>query len=98
MAAGPGTGLERPHQLPRLCCVPAQLMAHQGETCIGREAIMARHSAAAALHASMGGAAWRIRSVDSQPLGVVRGHRAADGLLQLYANILPAGRKAINVL
>jgi hypothetical protein len=38
---------------------------------VGRDAIVARLEGAAAMHAGFGGAAWRIRAVDSQPLGVV---------------------------
>ncbi|GBF99604.1 hypothetical protein Rsub_12068 [Raphidocelis subcapitata] len=53
------------------------LLHHQGEACRGRDAVMARLNAAAAMHAGFGGAAWRIKAVDSQPLGV-------DGTMLLH--------------
>ncbi|KAI8463291.1 MAG: kinase-like domain-containing protein [Monoraphidium minutum] len=46
---------------------PSSLLHHQGAVCCGRDAIMARQQAAAG---AGGPAAWRIKAVDSQPLGV----------------------------
>ena len=48
-----------------------QLLHHQGALCGGRDAIMVQQQAAAAAAAAAGGAAWRIKAVDSQPMGVV---------------------------